>query len=395
MRFKFKAFYFILYFSIGIIGPYRALYLSQRGFSGTQIGLIIGIVPILSIIFQPVWGALSDLLHTRRLLLFIGCLGVSASMVGIALAPSFITNFLFFTLFSIFITPIGPIGTAFVLDYLDEIEKPDSLSLIRLWGSIGFGVSSLVLGSFLMEHRLYLFPWLVAGNYLLLAVVSLALPESEHLTSQTDVNPKELLQLAKNSSFMIFLVGMAFIGATIMIVNNFQTVFLKSLEASTLLIGIAVALPALLEIPMMMVAPKLIKKVSLRWIIIAGAILQPVRWGLFYLIQNPGWIIPAQILHSVATISVEIAGVSYIDKSIPQKWRATGQGLYTTITFGIGPGIGIFIAGNILDKYNVRGIWGLNLILGLVGLLLVFLALWYFSGSVEEAVGEPEKTISL
>ena len=384
MKNKFKAFYFILFLSFGIIGPYRALYLSQKGFSGTQIGLLIGIVPILSIVFQPIWGALSDLLHTRRMILIIGCLGVSLSMVGVGLGTSFTVNFLYFTLFSIFITPIGPIATAFVLDYLDEIEKPDGLSMIRLWGSIGFSVSSLVLGSILMDQRLELFPWLLVGVYILLGAVSLTIPESKTDISQSDIKLRELFKLSKNTAFMIFLAGMVFIGATLLIANNFQTTFLLSINASSLLIGVIVALPALLEIPMLIITPALLKKFRLRQLIIAGAVLMPIRWGLFYMIQNPGWMIPAQLLNGVATISIDIAGVSYIDKSIPSKWRATGQGLYTTAAFAIGPGIGNFVAGNILDKFNVRAIWVFNLALGVVGLVLVFIALWFLSRPIEK-----------
>jgi MFS family permease len=183
---------------------------------------------------------------------------------------------------------------------------------------------------------------------------------------------------------MIFLAGMVFIGATLLIANNFQTTFLLSINASSLLIGVIVALPALLEIPMLIITPALLKKFRLRQLIIAGAVLMPIRWGLFYMIQNPGWMIPAQLLNGVATISIDIAGVSYIDKSIPSKWRATGQGLYTTAAFAIGPGIGNFVAGNILDKFNVRAIWVFNLALGVVGLVLVFIALWFLSRPIEK-----------
>lgn len=391
MRKKFNAFYFILFLSFGIIGPYRALYFTEKGFSGTQIGVLIGIVPILSILLQPVWSALSDVFHTRRLLLVIGCLGVSASMVGVGLAASFISNFFFFMLFSIFITPIGPIGTAFVLDYLDEIEKPDTLSLIRVWGTIGFGTSSLLLGSLLMDKYLNTFPWILAGIYLLLALVSLVLPESKTMTLQPNINLKELEQLSKNKEFMFFLLGMIFIGATMIIASSYQAIYLLSMNASTLLIGIAIALPAFVEIPMMLAAPRLLRNVHIRWLIMLGVLILPIRWILFYFIQNPGWVIPVQIFNGFTTIGVEIAGVSYIDKRVSPKWRATGQGLYTTATFGIGPGIGNFIAGNIIERYNIRAIWGLNLFLGIVGLILLFLALWFFSKPMEELGFETNK----
>jgi PPP family 3-phenylpropionic acid transporter len=242
-----------------------------------------------------------------------------------------------------------------------------------------------------MDKYLNTFPWILAGIYLLLALVSLVLPESKTMTLQPNINLKELSQLSKNKEFMFFLLGMIFIGATMIIASSYQAIYLLSMKASTLLIGIAIALPAFVEIPMMLAAPRLLRNVHIRWLIMLGALILPIRWILFYFIQNPGWVIPVQIFNGFTTIGVEIAGVSYIDKRVSPKWRATGQGLYTTATFGIGPGIGNFIAGNIIERYNIRAIWGLNLFLGMVGLILLFLALWFFSRPAEKFSYETNK----
>jgi predicted MFS family arabinose efflux permease len=67
--------------------------------------------------------------------------------------------------------------------------------------------------------------------------------------------------------------------------------------------------------------------------------------------------------------------------------------LYTAATFGIGPGIGNFIAGNVIERYNIRAIWSLNLILGMIGLILLFLALWYFGGQAGVIHYESRKTV--
>ena len=96
MRIKFNAFYFIQFLSFGILGPYLELYLSEKWFSGAQIGMLIDTIPIISIFFQPIWGAFSDMLQKRRLPLIIGYLGVSGATTGIALANGFTVNFIFF-----------------------------------------------------------------------------------------------------------------------------------------------------------------------------------------------------------------------------------------------------------------------------------------------------------
>ena len=221
--------------------------------------------------------------------------------------------------------------------------------------------------------------------YILLAGLSLTLPECEKSISKAKL--KDLKMLTANPAFVVFLAGAIFIGGTINIGVNYQTLFLQSLEASDALVGIVVALPALLEIPLMSLVPILLKRISMRWLILAGAILLPIRWAVFFLIQQPGWMIPAQILNSIATISFEVVGVSYIDKNIDPKWRATGQGLYSAAMWGIGPGIGLYIAGNVMDWMNVRAVWGFNFILGVIGMGLVFAALWRFAARSQASDG--------
>ena len=138
MRIKFKAFYFIQFLSNGILGPYLALYLNCKGFTGAQIGVLLGMVPILTVLLQPVWSYVSDALNKRRILLIIACVGVSISMAGLGLTESFVATFLLSILFSIFITPIMPISTAIVLDYLDEVGKARGI-----WSDPGMGINGL------------------------------------------------------------------------------------------------------------------------------------------------------------------------------------------------------------------------------------------------------------
>jgi len=100
----------------------------------------------------------------------------------------------------------------------------------------------------------------------------------------------------------------------------------------------------------------------------------PIRWFLYIFIENPNWVLPTQILHSVAVVGFMVIGVSFIDKHISPKWRATGQGLYNAATSGIGAAIGAGLAGVIFDRYEIRAVWLLNLIFGLIGLGLLMIS---------------------
>jgi PPP family 3-phenylpropionic acid transporter len=159
---------------------------------------------------------------------------------------------------------------------------------------------------------------------------------------------------------------------------NYQALFLGILGASPWVVGITVSLQAILEIPLMLAAPSLLRRFSWSMLILVGAIVLPIRWILYMLVQNPVWIIPTQLFHSIAIVSFMVVGVSLVNRQMHAKWRATSQGLYSVSLDGVGSGLGVFFAGNVLQLFGVRAVWMLNLGIGLIGLAIIFLALKRF-----------------
>ena len=67
------AFWFVYFGSLGIFFPYFSLYLRENaGLSGTQVGLVLAISPLVGMIAQPVWGQIADRTGARaRTLAFL------------------------------------------------------------------------------------------------------------------------------------------------------------------------------------------------------------------------------------------------------------------------------------------------------------------------------------
>ncbi|KUK92459.1 MAG: Major facilitator superfamily MFS_1 [Anaerolineaceae bacterium 46_22] len=372
MKTKYKIYFFFQYLVMGVIGPYLAVFLYEKGYSGAQIGLLLGAMPITILVFQPLWSYLSDVFNTRKRLLFFGSIGAGLAALALGYAPSFWLAFVCAVLLAAMQAPLMPISTALVLDYLEETQKPDDYSLIRLWGSLAFAVSSMLIGGLFIDQLLTYFVWLVAVLYFLQAGLSLGLSEWGLENSHSDF--KSLDFLIKNPSFAVFLLGSVFIGATINVVLNYQTLFLQFLGASSWMVGSTIALQALIEIPMMAAIPFLLKRFSMRRMIFIGAMVLPIRWLSYIFIKNPNWVLPTQILHSVAVVGFMVIGVSFIDKHISPKWRATGQGLYNAAMSGIGAALGAGLAGMVFEWFDIRAVWLLNLIFGLIGLGLLLLS---------------------
>lgn len=371
MRFRFKLFYFLQYLSVGVVGPYLVVFLNQKSFSGTQIGLILAALPITGLAFQPVWSFLSDILNKRRPLLLISLVGLILASLGLGLSTSFTAVFLWVVLFSAMRAPITPIISAIVLDYLEEKDEIDSYSLLRVWGSIGFGLGTLTIGALFLDRIGDYFPWFTAGVFLSLAILSQFLPERGQAFAYRGL--QDLADIIKNADFTFYLAGSLFIGASFGIYNNYLTLFLQSLESPSWLVGVITSIQAFVEIPVMLAVPALLQRFSKRRIILLGAIILPIRWLLYYFIQQPGWILPIQLVHGLPVVSFFVISVAFVDRLVDPKFRATGQALYATTVMGVGSGLGVYIAGRVIDAFGVREIWLVNVLFGLVGWVILSL----------------------
>jgi PPP family 3-phenylpropionic acid transporter len=366
---------FFLYFScLGIYGPYLAVYLADKNFSGVQIGFLLGSLPIAILIASPIWSYFSDVLNKRKILLVVGCLGAGLSTYALGRADQYSLNFLWIILMAIMSAPILPIGTAIVLDALESQGNREKFSLVRLWGSLGFAITSLIWGTFFLEEITRYLPWGLAGLFFLLGAISLLLPEKA--TDFTYSGLGGLKILTQNKQFTFYLLGSVFIGASISAYNNYQTIFFQSLDASALLIGIIVSIQAFVEIPTMLWMPFLFKHLSMRVMIMIGAFALILRWALYLITQQGIYALPIQLLNGLGIPAFFVVGVAYVDRIVSSKWRATAQGLYNAALLGIGSGIGVYLAGMVYEWFNVRSIWVLNIIFGLIGMVLLGLAFW-------------------
>src|SRR5439155_2694504 len=83
-------FWFVHMGSLGIFFPYFSLYLRENaGLSGTQLGWILAIVPLVSIITQPLWGQVGDRTGARSRIVAVLSGGSAVGYFFLACAKGF------------------------------------------------------------------------------------------------------------------------------------------------------------------------------------------------------------------------------------------------------------------------------------------------------------------
>ena len=71
VRLKFKLFFFFKFLGQGVLYPFLVLYLTGRGISGSDLGLILTLLPLGKVVLSPVVGYICDLYRLHKQLLIL------------------------------------------------------------------------------------------------------------------------------------------------------------------------------------------------------------------------------------------------------------------------------------------------------------------------------------
>jgi PPP family 3-phenylpropionic acid transporter len=366
---RFKLFFGLLLAAVGVFFSYLALYLKTIGLAGSQIGIILGMIPLISFLVQPVWGLVSDIYRLRRGALACACFGVAIPAWLYNAGNDFWWLFGLTLVLAVMNGPIGPLGDALALEYLERQGRREDYGSLRLWGALGFAVSTFLIGALVAETAIRFIVPIYSLMMIALGLLALTLPDAAPTRIVGWLEGAALLRRAPRLAK--FLVSMLLIGATLGVADHYLIIYLSDIRASGWITGMVFALAALLEALLMGWGAALIQRWGLRQVLIAGIAVLPLRWVLYTVITEPILVIPIQMLHSVAMLSLLVAGVLYVDQQLSREWRGTGQALYQATLHGAGSSCGLFVAGLVYQYGGIVPLWWTSTIVGVAGLLLV------------------------
>lgn len=149
---RFRLFFGVQFAGIGIFFSYIALYLNSLDLTGAQLGLLFALIPLVTFLVQPLWGFATDIYHRQHVALVFSCFGVAASMIGMAQAKTFWPILVFTIVHAIMMAPIPFLSTALALEHLNRESDGSNFGSLRLWGSIGYAISTFGIGAWLLDQ---------------------------------------------------------------------------------------------------------------------------------------------------------------------------------------------------------------------------------------------------
>ena len=139
-----KAIYFLLYAASASLFPFLVLYYSGVGLSASQIGVLLAIGPLITLIAAPVWGGIADYTRRHKLVILVAVAGAMSMAAVISQTDTFWVLVPFVLVYAWFSAPIFPLVDSAVLALLGS--RHEEYGKQRMWGAVGWGLSGLLAG---------------------------------------------------------------------------------------------------------------------------------------------------------------------------------------------------------------------------------------------------------
>jgi MFS family permease len=399
---RINLYFWFLFISTAAFVPFSGLYYKSV-FEGPHGESAIGVItlllvlqPLMSLISNPVAGYLADRFKLKDKTLFFCALlclagGLLIGLPGFGIFPGLAPGARLALMAAgiivtgIFSGPVFPIMNTETLDHVHARgEGEGSYGRHRVHGSLSWIVFTAVVGVVLsLSGELSLIAVFYCTGYLLLALTALS-------GARGRVNPVRLPleKLFRDKPFRRVIVfnmlqSFALYGSLF-----FSGYVFSEAKLDYLGIGLAFALGAVIEIPIMFYARRLFARLGNRTMVMGGTALLTLKvllLGLAMLAQLPWLIVPVMLIHGAGFASQYMGIINLIDETAHKDLRATYLNLYTVIGVNIPTAAGILFSG-----WLIRAIGGPAMMLVNSGVAVLAIVYFFFFVKAAPAPGKAE-----
>lgn len=340
--------------AIGASAPFLPIYYQSLGIGLSAIALLSALMAGTGLVGSPLWGAIADRFRTSNLVLPAATLLAAAAAALLAFVgwPWLIVVVV---LLGIGSSGVGPVLDARALEAVGEDRH--RFGRFRVWGSAAFVVSVIAVG--------WLIEWTGSRGLFVVFVPAVALTALIGM----GMRPQGLTRPLPRLTGVVAVVRSPVIGPLLLAlllswasstaVNAYFSIYLGQVGAPDALIGIAWALGAIVEVPLMIAFPLLARRFGVERLIVLGAGCMVIRAMTVSVVHDPYLVAATMLLHGAGYALLTIGGVTYVARHAPAGTAATAQGVLTATAYSLATIIGPTIAGLLAGAFPLPEVFGI------------------------------------
>lgn len=372
------------------IYSFAAVFLQSKHFENTQIGVVLALAAIISIVLQPLIASFADKTKTmplRTLILILMVVVFALTILLYVLPDTFLLISIIFVVINAIQFTLNPLYNSLALEYMN-MGIPMNYGLARGIGSITFAVMSFALGYlishfgaevilsvFLMGYSLSILATFLFKIHIpeeLKAAIPKRNPVSEELPAGKEAAPSKLVTFfMKYKKFMLFLLGVSMIFYSHSLINTYLINIIENVGGNSSDMGTSLSIAAALELPTMALFIVFVRKIKCESLIKISAFFFLVKAFVTWMAPNVFMVHFSQVFQLLAFALFTPASIYYVNDIVSEKDRVKGQSLLGAAYLGIAGTTANITGGRILDTFDVSRMLLIGTLVTAFGVVLI------------------------
>jgi PPP family 3-phenylpropionic acid transporter len=361
--------YFFAFAALGVFFPYFALFLRENvGLTGSQVGVVISIPPLVGLFAQPAFGQLADRTGSRVRVLILLCLGAAAGFAALTHARGLVGTVVATLGLAVFMSPLFPLATSIAFGMLPSSSQ---FGRVRVWGTISYLIVVICAPHLLAGARDHygievatggpsepgfeLLFYLAAGCLVAAAFVAAWFPKHAGLMERA--RHGDLRALLTEPAFVRVLVFATGIQFFIHGPMQLFPLYVRSRGGTMTDISHLWICMVALEVPLIFGSGRLFARLGVRRMMLIASTAQGVRWLVCALVPSLAGVYAIQALHALVVTGLNVGTALYVEQIVPARLRSTAQSTVVMVGMSIGGVLSTTLGGFIVDALGVDALF--------------------------------------
>ncbi len=378
IQFKYILIHVIFWCGYVVTWSYTAVYLEHYGYNNSVVGLVTGLGAVISVLLQPMLATAVKRysgLTTRKIIIFLKLLAIIiAFSMWVEPAGRWTIAVLFLLLATIDVAVPSMLSTL-AMEYVNS-GKEINYGVARGTGSVAYAAFSVLIGYMLrsvgIKWLIFIYAILSLGVILFCVCIGEPILQEAKVDTDEADKQKQIGIIRKYPFLVYFLIGTVVLFMGHNMINMFLVRIIEKAGGTSENLGVALAIAAMLELPIMSFFGRLVKKVSINKLLLFSAVCFLAKCMLTYFATNLGMIYMAQILQIGAFGLFTPASVYFINISMKQEDSGIGQALLGAFSLGLGGALGNVLGGFVIENIDVSGMLVCTVLLAAMGVFFIY-----------------------
>lgn len=322
--------------------PFLALYLGSAGFEPEAVAQVLALLLLVRVVAVPPWTLAADRTHATGAVLAVATAGALVAFASLLAGPGRWTAALLLLAFTVFRAPFGPLLDALMLR--DARAAGRTFGAVRAAGTAGYALGALVTGALVARVGVQAVVFVGIGFLAAALLSAIAVGRGDASPGARGAGLDALVAFVRRPRLVLLLGIALLVQLGLAPYDALFPAYLTRVAGATAA-GAAVALGAAAEFLFLLAGASLARRIGPERLLAVACAGSAVRWAGIALVTSPLALVALQTLHALSFGAFYMSAVILVDADSPPGLRASAQGLFGSLCFGVAAAAGLSVAG--------------------------------------------------